>query len=396
MSSNHTQIRKSWAALGLTGLLLGLGLFGGLGAGSSPAMAAGTEVPIVTVAHPKIREIIEWDEFTGRFEAVQRVEVRARVSGYLQSVHFEEGQIVNQGALLFVIDPRPYEAAVARAEAELARARSQLKLADLDMRRAEWLLKKNAISQEEGDTRRATRQQADANVAAAEAALRTARLELGYTRISAAVSGRLSSRRVDVGNLITAGEQGQVLTTLVSLDPLHFVFDVSEADYLKYVRLRGGQGELAGGSGLPAELRLQDEKGWTHRGYIDFIDNSLDENTGTLRMRAVFSNPHGLLRPGIFGRLRLPATDPQHALLIPDAAVMADQSAKVVMTVADDGTVKPQPVELGPLYGDLRVVRSGLSADDRVIVGGLLRARPGSKVRPQPLDAAEKMAVNAP
>lgn len=395
MSSSIKPSSSGWITKGVTGLLLGLGLAGGLASAANPDRAQEPQAPTVTVAHPQVREIIEWDEFTGRFEAVERVELRARVSGYLESVHFEEGQIVDKGDLLFVIDPRPYEAAAARAEAELTQAHSQLKLADLDLQRGERLLKQNAISQQEVDTRRATHQEARANVAAAEAALRTARLELGYTRITAPVSGRISSRRVHVGNLIAAGEQGQALTSIVSLDPLHFVFDVSEAEYLRYVRLRGGQGRLTGDPGLPAGLRLLDEKAWTHEGYIDFIDNSLDQNTGTLRMRAVFSNPDGLLRPGIFGRLRLPATDPQQALLIPDAAVMADQSAKMVMTVAGDGTVRPQPVELGPLHGDMRIVRSGLSASDQVIVEGLLRARPGSKVTPQlQPETAEKVAAH--
>lgn len=393
--SSKTPSRNGRTARELTSLVLGLGLTAGLFLNASAVRAQEQQqAPTVTVAHPELREIIEWDEFTGRFEAVERVEIRARVSGYLESVEFEEGQIVNKGDLLFVIDPRPYEAAVARADADLARAQSQLKLADLDLQRGERLLKQNAISQEEVDTRRATRQEASANVAAAEAQLRTARLDLGYTRITAPVTGRISSRRIDVGNLITNGDQGQTLTSIVSLDPLHFIFDVSESEYLKYVRLRGSDGQLAGT--MPAELRLLDEKKWTHEGRIDFIDNSLDENTGTLRMRAVFTNPDGLLRPGIFGRLRLPATDRQQALLIPDAAVLADQSAKMVMTVGEDNTVRPQQVELGSLQGDMRVVRSGLKTGDKVIVEGLLRAQPGNKVNPQmkTADKADKVVAN--
>lgn len=382
---------NAWIAKGKAGLLLGLGCIAALVA-NPVAAAEEQQAPEVTVTHPEVRKIIEWDEFTGRFEAVERVDIRARVSGYLESVHFEEGQIVEKGDLLFVIDPRPYEAAAARAEAELARAKSQQKLADLDMQRGERLLKQNAISQEEVDRRRASRQEADSNVAAAEAELRTARLDLEYTRITSPVSGRISNRRIDVGNLIAAGDQGQTLTSVVSLDPLHFVFDASESEYLKYVRQRGGH--MDGGS-LPAELRLLDEQNWAHDGRIDFIDNSLDQDTGTLRMRAVVDNPDGLLRPGIFGRLRLPATDAQKALLIPDEAIMADQAAKMVMTVTEDGTVKPQQVELGPLKGDMRVVRSGLSVKDRVIVEGLLRARPGSKVNAQLRQptAAEKVVV---
>lgn len=395
MSRSLTEGRNARTAKGITTLLPGLALIATLAAGAAPATAAEQQqAPTVTVTHPQVREIIEWDEFTGRFEAVERVEIRARVSGYLDSVHFDEGQIVDKGDLLFVIDPRPYEATEARAAAELARAQSELKLADLDLQRGERLLRQNAISEEEVDRRRATRQEAAANVTAAEAELRTARLNLEYTRITAPVSGRISSRRVDVGNLIAAGDQGQALTTIVSLDPLHFVFDVSESEYLRYVRLRG-QHHIAGGV-MPAELRLLDEGDWTHEGQVDFIDNSLDQETGTLRMRAVFNNPDGLLRPGIFGRLRLPATDRREALLIPDAAVMADQAAKMVMTVTENGTVKPQQVTLGPLKGDMRVVRSGLSVKDRIIVEGLLRARPGAKVnaRIRQPDTVQKVVVN--
>jgi RND family efflux transporter MFP subunit len=339
------------------------------------------------VTNPELREIVEWDEFTGRFEAVDRVDVRARVSGYLDSIHFQDGQFVKQGDLLFVIDQRPYEAAVAVARAAMSRAESQLQLADLELTRGERLIKQHAISAEESDTRRASRQVASANLAAARAAVRAAELDLGYTRITAPLSGRISSHRVSLGNLIT-GDQGPALTTIVSLDPLHFVFDASETEYLKFARLRGSSGDL-GASGLPAELHLLDEENWNYKGHLDFIDNTMDQGTGTIRMRAVFPNPNNLLLPGIFGRLRLPASEPYQAILIPDKAVVADQSAKVVMTVAEDGTVVPHVVKLGPLHEKLRIVRSGLSADDRVIVKGLLRARPGSKVTPQPLESGD-------
>ncbi len=345
------------------------------GAGAPPP-------PPVTVTNPEQREIVEWDEFTGRFEAIDRVAVRARVSGYLQSIHFEDGQFVEQGDLLFVIDERPFQAALALARANLTRAESRLQLADLEQLRGERLLKQHAISAEDGDTRRVSRQVASADVAAARAALRIAELELGYARITAPISGRISSHRVSLGNLILAGAEGQSLTSIISLDPLHFVFDASESEYLKFARLRGSRGYMRENS-LPTELHLLDEKDWSYKGHLDFIDNSIDENTGTIRMRAVFANPDHILLPGVFGRLRLPGSEPYKALLIPDKAVFADQSAKVVMTVAPDGTVIPRPVELGPLHDNLRVVRSGISADDSVIVKGLLRARPGSKVTPQ-------------
>jgi len=302
--------------------------------------------------------------------------------------------MVEKGDLLFEIDPRPYEAAVARAEAELARMESQLKLADLDTRRGERLLTQSAISQEEVDTRRARFQEANANVASAAAALQTAKLDLQYAKIIAPVSGRISNRRVDVGNLIGSGDAGQALTTIVSLDPLHFVFDVSEAEYLELIRLPEGQEQLAKGRAMPAELKLIDEKEWSREGRIDFVDNRLDENTGTLRMRVVVDNADGVLRPGIFARLRLPISQNEEAMLIPDKAIVSDQVAKVVLIVNEEGKVIPKPVELGSLQGDMRVIRTGLTVSDKVIVEGLLRAQPGTKVNAVPYQA-EAQAENS-
>ncbi|MBN46043.1 MULTISPECIES: efflux RND transporter periplasmic adaptor subunit [unclassified Methylophaga] len=346
-------------------------------------------LPRVQVIQPEIRALTEWKEFTGRFEAVEMVELRARVTGYLDKVHFQDGQMVEKGDLLFEIDPRPYEAAVARAEAELARMDSQLKLADLDTKRGERLLTQSAISQEEVDTRRARFQEANANVASAAAALKTAKLDLQYAKITAPVSGRISNRRVDVGNLVGSGDAGQALTTIVSLDPLHFVFDVSETEYLELIRLPEGQEQLANGRTMPTQLKLIDEKEWTREGRIDFVDNRLDENTGTLRMRVVVDNADGVLRPGLFARLRLPTSQNDEAMLIPDKAIVTDQAAKVVMIVNDEGKVVPKPVELGTLQGDMRVIRSGLSQSDRIIVEGLLRARPGTEVNAVPYQADE-------
>ena len=304
--------------------------------------SAEQNLPRVQVIQPEIRALTEWKEFTGRFEAVEMVELRARVTGYLDKVHFQDGQMVEKGDLLFEIDPRPYEAAVARAEAELARMDSQLKLADLDTKRGERLLTQSAISQEEV-----------------------------------------------VGNLVGSGDAGQALTTIVSLDPLHFVFDVSETEYLELIRLPEGQEQLANGRTMPTQLKLIDEKEWTREGRIDFVDNRLDENTGTLRMRVVVDNADGVLRPGLFARLRLPTSQNDEAMLIPDKAIVTDQAAKVVMIVNDEGKVVPKPVELGTLQGDMRVIRSGLSQSDRIIVEGLLRARPGTEVNAVPYQADE-------
>ena len=356
----------------------------------SHSVSAEQNLPRVQVVEPEVRTLTEWKEFTGRFEAVEMVELRARVTGYLDKVHFDDGQMVEKGDLLFEIDPRPYAAAVARAEAELARMESQLKLADLDTKRGERLLTQSAISQEEVDTRRARFQEANTNVASAAAALKTAKLDLQYAKITAPVSGRISNRRVDVGNLIGSGDTGEPLTTIVSLDPLHFVFDVSETEYLELIRLPEGQEQLVNGRTMPTELKLIDEKNWTREGRIDFVDNRLDENTGTLRMRVVVDNADGVLRPGLFARLRLPTSQNAEAMLVPDKAIVTDQAAKIVMTVDAEGKVIPKPVELGTLQGDMRVIRSGLTTSDRIIVEGLLRARPGAEVNAVPYQADEQ------
>lgn len=350
----------------------------------SHGVSAEQNLPRVQVVQPEIRSLTEWKEFTGRFEAVEMVELRARVTGYLNKVHFQDGQMVEKDDLLFEIDPRPYDAAVARAQAELSRMESQLKLAEMDSKRGERLLTQSAISQEEVDTRRARFQEANANVASAAAAVKTAKLDLLYAKITAPVSGRISSRRVDVGNLVGSGDSGQVLTTIVSLNPLHFVFDISETEYLDLIRLPEGQEQLINGRTMPTELKLIDEKNWTREGRIDFVDNRLDENTGTLRMRVVVDNTDGVLRPGLFARLRLPISQNEEAFLIPDKAIVTDQAAKVVMTVDGEGKVIPKPVELGTLQGDMRVIRTGLSVSDRIIVEGLLRARPGVEVNAVP------------
>lgn len=353
------------------------------------AAAAKPAGPPVTVTQGIVKSVVEWNEYTGRFQAAEEVDIRARVSGYLQSVHFEEGQKVKAGDLLFRIDPRPYEAAVARAQADLARAKSQLTLAQLDLHRGERLLKQNAIAQEEVDTRRARQEGAEADVQAAQAQLRTAQLDLDYAQIRSPIDGRISSRNIDVGNLVVANSDGEPMTTIVSGQPILFVFDVPENDYLKYVRQRGArQGKGPTDRITRVDLRLLDEQTWNHKGMVDFVDNRFNDQTGTLRLRAQFDNADNLLLPGLFGRIRLPVTEAKPTLLIPDKAVIADQANKLVMTVNADNTVVPKRVELGPLQDGLRVVRSGLTAEDRFIVRGLMRARPGSPVTPQavPLD----------
>jgi len=345
--------------------------------------AAGAPAALpVDVATPVVKDIVEWDEYTGRFEAVDRVDLRARVSGYLESVHFRDGQMVNEGDLLFVIDPRPFVAALDQAKAELERAQAQLELADLDLSRGESLLRTRNISRESVDERRAAKKEALASVAEATASVRAAELDLEFTRIMAPVSGRISDRKVDVGNLVIGGSIGSTpLATIVSLDPIYFVFDASEADFLRYVRLSfGGERPSSRDTANPVYVRLMDETEWTRRGTMNFVDNELNRDTGTIRGRAVFDNSDNFLSPGVFGRLRLLGSSRHEAILVPDAAVLSDQSRKIVMTVDAEDMVVPKVVTLGPIVDGLRVIRSGLTPEDRVVINGVQRARPGGKV----------------
>jgi RND family efflux transporter MFP subunit len=366
-------------------------LLGGCGAGDPDAGAAPAGPP-VSVAHPLEREIIEWDEYTGRFEAQQEIEVRARVSGYLDSVHFTEGQMVEAGALLFVIDPRPYEAALLRAQAELKRAQAALVVAESEYARTDRLESSNAISRETTEQRLATRDGARAEVEKAQAELRAAELDLGFTRVTAPIGGRTSDIRADIGNLVSGGSpQSSLLTTIVSLDPIELAFEASESEFLKYARLiRVGAIRSPREPDYPVQARLLDEDAWVHAGKMTFVDNAIDPNTGTLRAKATFPNPDLLLQPGVFARARIPGSSEYRAILIPDDAVLSDQDNKIVMVVDAANVAAVRPVTLGPLVDGLRVVRQGLSASDRIIVNGVLRARPGQPVTPVPVDPAER------
>jgi len=343
--------------------------------GSAPA------APSVTVARPLQKMITEWDEYTGRFVAVERVEVRARVSGFVDLVDFNEGQMVKQGDRLFVIDPRPYKLAVEQAKADLERAKAKLELASLDVQRAAPLVRGNTITEREFDTRKANERDAAGQVGAAEAALKQAELNLEWTEVRAPIAGRISDRRVDAGNLVTGGPTGAtLLTVIVSMDPIHFVFDGSEADFLHYLRLAAsGARPSSRDVQNPVAVRLADETEFKHHGVMNFVDNTLSTRTGTIRGRAVFENKDGFLTPGFFGRLRLFGGE-HEALLIPDSAIASDQSRKIVFTVADDGTVGTKLIEPGPIVEGLRVIRSGLAPTDRIVIDGLQRARPGQRV----------------
>jgi membrane fusion protein, multidrug efflux system len=354
------------------------------GCSGKPAANAGPPPPPVTVAHPLQKTITEWDEYTGRFTAVETVEVRARVSGFIDSVHINEGQMVKQGDLLFVIDQRPFNLAVDQAKADVERAQAKLEIASLDVQRATSLVGSQALTTREFDTRKSTERDAGGQVAGAQAALKQAQLNLEWTEVRAPISGRISDRRVDAGNLITGGQtDATLLTVIVSIDPIHFIFDGAEADFLRYLRLAAaGARPSSRDVQNPVSVRLADETEYKHQGRMDFVDNALNPKTGTIRGRAIFDNKDGLLTPGFFGRLRLFGGE-HEALLIPDSAIASDQSRKIVFAVADDGTVSQKLIDLGPIVDGLRVIRSGIAATDRIVIDGLQRARPGQKVTPE-------------
>ena len=343
-----------------------------LGAGCSETTPPPEAPPLVEVASPLAQRVADWDDYSGRFEPVDSVEVRPRVSGAIESVHFEDGQVVAQGELLFVIDPRPYAAELAHAKAQLAGARAHLANADAELKRAQALLGNKLISEADAEVRVAAQLGAAADVAAAEASVQTADLNLSFTRVIAPLAGRASYRRLAAGNIVSADTT--VLTTIVTEDPIRFLFDVPESALLKYKR------EPDGANASRVEIRLQDESEYRWQGRVDFLDNALDRSSGTIRLRAVVANPDGFISPGMFGQLRLYALKPFDALLVPDQAIVTDQTRQVVYVVDAQGIVGQKVVTPGRLLGGLRVITQGLTAQDRVIISGVQRARPGRKV----------------
>jgi RND family efflux transporter MFP subunit len=328
--------------------------------GQSDAAPAGPPVPQVTVATPVAAEVNDWDEFTGRFQAAQRVEVRARAGGFIQAAHFKEGDIVRKGQLLFTLDARPAQAALASAEADALQARNAFQ-------RAEVLMKEQAISRQEFDQRQAAVDIAQATVAAR-------RLDVEFTRVTAPASGMISDRRVDAGNVIAGGSSAaDILTEIVAVDPIHFEFDASEAQLLRYQR----QALKTGGK---VEIQLQDEPGYSWTGTVDFSDASVNASSGAVRMRALVDNKDGFLKPGMFGRARVESSAAYQAMLIPETAVVSAGTAKTALIVAANGTVESKVLDIGPLVNGMRVVRSGLTANDRVIINGVQRAMPGAVV----------------
>lgn len=343
--------------------------------------------PPVTISPPLQKEIVEWDQFTGQFQAVDFVEIRARVAGYLTEIHFQDGQTVKKGDLLFVIDPRPYEAALASIRAQLSQAEAQVGLAQAQLNRSAELRKRDFEPASTFDQRLSDLKVATAAVEAAKAAIRTAELNVEFTRITAPITGRISRHQVSIGNLISGGDGGAatLLTTIVSLDPIYFNFDMSEADYLAYQRASAkGLMRSTRDNSVAVSLHLTDEKGWPHEGRMNFVENQVDRLSGTIRVRALFPNANLLFTPGQFGRIRIPGSEPYQALLIPDAAVVTDQSRKIVLTLNDENVVVPKIIRPGPSYEGLRIVRSGLQPSDKIIINGLMRARPGTKVAPKP------------
>ena len=385
----HSGFKLAKSAFTLSILAVVAATLSGCGRNDAAASAAGQPPPQVTVAKVLEKPVTEFDEFTGRFEAIDRVEIRPRVNGYISSVNFTEGSEVKKGDVLFVIDQRPYAAELKRAQAQLNQAKSALTLARSEKARATNLLAQHAISQEEYDTRSSGDEQAEANLQLAEAALDTAQLNMTYTKVTSPINGRVSRANITLGNLVTNGQT--LLTTVVSLDPIYVRFDGDEQAFLRSVteakdNAANGNKEVA----APVLVGLADEAGFPHNGVMVFQDNEVDPQTGTIRIRAKLDNHTRAFTPGLFARVRLLGEKKYNALLINDSAVGTDQTVKYVLVVGADNKVQYTPVKLGPVIDGLRVVREGLKANDTIVVNGLQRVRPGSPVTPQTVAMGEQ------
>ncbi|MFY9893490.1 MAG: efflux RND transporter periplasmic adaptor subunit [Xanthobacteraceae bacterium] len=367
------------------------------GCGQGQQQAAAPAPPSVTVATPVQRTVVDQDEYVGRFVAVDSVDVRARVSGYLTEIHFTDGQMVKKGDLLFVIDHRPFQIALDQMRANLAQARANLAFTEADLARGQELVHNKTITEQTYDQRMQAKRVAEASVAAQEAMLHAAELDLNeYSELRSPIDGRIGDRRVSVGNLVNGGFGGNstLLATIVSVDPIRFEFTFDEASYLRYQRFAGASTQMASGQGgVPVTLKLIDESDFQHTGRMDFVDNVIDRSSGTIRGRAVFPNPGGILTPGMFGRVRVPGSPSYTALLVPDAAIGTEQARKFVLVVDDGGVARQKYVTLGQLGDGLRVIKVGLAPGDRVIVKGLMRARSGMKVA---VEAQGTPAASAP
>jgi membrane fusion protein, multidrug efflux system len=369
-------------------------LLAGCGQGQKQAAAP---PPKVTVAKPVERTILDQDEYVGRFVPVDVVEIRARVSGYLGKIHFVDGQIVKQGDLLFTIDKRPFQNTVDQSRANLETAKSNLAFTQSDLTRAQQLVRERTISEQIYEQRMQAFRNSQASVAANEAMVRQAELDLEYTELKAPITGRIGDRRVTQGNLVTGGAGGNttMLATIVSIDPIRFEFTFDEASLLRYQRLAAGGSEVAGLGGTTVRLKLLDETEFSHSARMDFVDNVIDRASGTIRGRAQLANPDGLFTPGMFARVQVPASAPYQALMVPDAAIGSEQARKFVYLVDQDNVARLRYVTLGQLIDDLRVIKEGLSAGDRVVVNGLMRVRQGVKVTPEEQPASPQASVPA-
>jgi RND family efflux transporter MFP subunit len=357
------------------------------GCGEGQKQASAPPPPTVTVAKPIGRSVVDQDEYVGRFVAVDSVEIRSRVSGYLSEIHFTDGQLVKKGDLLFVIDHKPFQIALDQMRANLAQARANLAFTEADLARGQELVRNKTMTEQVFDQRKQAKSVAEAGVSAQEAMVHQAELDHNeYSTLRAPIDGRIGDRRVSVGNLVTGGNGSNttLLATIVSVDPIRFEFTFDEASYLRYQRFAGATGKMANAdNGIAVTLKLIDEDDFGHTGRMDFVDNVIDKSSGTIRGRAVFANTDGHFTPGMFGRVRVPGSLPHTTLLVPDAALGTEQSRKYVLVVDDSNTVRLKYVTPAQLDGGLRVIKDGLAANDRVIVNGLMRARPGGKVTPQ-------------
>ena len=355
--------------------------------GERQQQAGGPPPPAVTVAKPIKRTVVDYDEYVGRFAAINSVEIRARVSGYLDKLHFKDGQVVKQGDLLFTIDKRPFQNTLDQARANLVQAQSNVAFTESDYTRGQQLVRDKTITDQTFEQRAQAFRNAKASVSANEAAVRQAELDMEFTELRAPMNGRIGDRRVSPGNLVTGGTGGNttLLATIVSTDPIYFEFTFDEASYLRYERLSTAGQDVAGrNAGVQVALKLIDESDFDHEGRMDFVDNVIDRSTGTIRGRAVIANSKEIFTPGMFARVRVPGTAPYEALLVPDAAIGTEQARRFVMVVDDQDTGRPKYVTLGQVTKDgLRAIREGLGPDDRVVVSGLMQARPGQKVKPE-------------
>ena len=387
-------MQQSIRAISAAALLLLAALLAGCGEGAKAPAAP--PPPAVTVALPVKRTIVDQDEYVGRFVAVEAVEVRARVSGYLDKIHFEDGQIVKQGDLLFTIDKRPFQNALDQASANLAISKSNVAYTQADLARAQQLVRDRTITEQVYDQRAQAFRNAQAAVTANEAQVRQAELDLTFTELRAPITGRIGDRRVTQGNLVTGGTGGNttMLATIVSIDPIRFEFTFDEASLLRYERL-ARDGKDVTGRTAPSQVRLKliDEPDFSHIGRMDFIDNVIERGTGTIRGRAQFANADGLFTPGMFARLQLAGSAPYEALMVPDAAVGTEQARKYVLVVGSDDVARQKFVTLGDVVDGLRIIKSGIEPDDRVVVNGLMRVRPGSKVTPKDQSAPSQAAA---